>query len=259
MEFDTTSFRIFDMPPYLFCVGVGFIVALSLYILLLAKKQADVSLYVPRLLLSLPFLIIGAKIFGIINRIIESLYYKEEINLQTFTDTGIVFYGGLLGLLISFLIFCRIKDKHYNKDVMDCISIVIPLFHAFGRFGCFFAGCCYGIETTSWFSVTYTNNIHNAVVTANRLPIQLIESYFNIFLFTVLLTFFLRGYMKGKLLWIYLTTYSLARFFFEFLRGDWNWKITPISGSQITSMVLLISMLIISYYLKRRCIDGKVL
>lgn len=56
---------------------------------------------------------------------------------------GFVFYGGLLGALAAAWLFCR-KQRDFALLGADLVP-ALPLFHAIGRVGCFFAGCCYGI------------------------------------------------------------------------------------------------------------------
>ena len=57
---------------------------------------------------------------------------------------GFVFYGGLLGALGAVWGFCRRRKAPFGPLARDLVP-AIPLFHAFGRVGCFLAGCCYGI------------------------------------------------------------------------------------------------------------------
>ncbi len=88
----------------------------------------------------------------------------------------------------------------------------MPLFHAFGRVGCFLAGCCYGkkLERT----ITILNGIR-----LERIPIQLIEAIFEFLLF-IILTVIRKKDDNVNILRIYLMSYSAFRFLDEFFRGD---------------------------------------
>lgn len=92
----------------------------------------------------------------------------------------------------------------------------IPLFHVFGRVGCFLGGCCYGLPSAWGFVYRYS-----PVAEANgvsRFPVQLVEAAWNLVLFLLLARLQRRG--RDRLLPLYLALYAPARFLLEFLRGD---------------------------------------
>jgi len=253
MEYDATTTRIFNVPPYTFFSVIGVVFASSCFILLLLKYNFNIQRYTKIFFYCIPGLLIGAKFFGFLTGLFNAIANKEAITLQTFINTGIVFYGGLIGFLSSFLIICKIWNKVIEYRVVDLTVVCIPLFHFFGRLGCFFAGCCYGVENHSVLSIHYTNRIKDEIVSVSRLPIQLIESVINIFLFIVLLIFLNIEKSKERLLIIYLFIYSIMRIVLEVFRGDvtrgiWN----RISFSQFISMIIIISMILIIRSLSKR-------
>ena len=68
---------------------------------------------------------------------------------------GFVFYGGLFGALAAVWLFCRRRKVPFSQLGADLVPAV-PLFHTFGRVGCFLAGCCYGIPAPAgWPGVTF--------------------------------------------------------------------------------------------------------
>ena len=149
--------------------------------------------------------------------------------------SGSVFYGGLIGSLLTGLILIRKNDK-YRKYV-DIVALNIPLFHFFGRIGCFLGGCCFGIPCKVGF--TYT---HNPIEQANgvmRFPVQLLEAFFNVCLFFLLNYLFKKRKMENALIYVYLVIYSTGRFFIEFLRGDaYRGFLFGLSTSQIISIII---------------------
>ena len=64
--------------------------------------------------------------------------------LETLSQGGIVFYGGLFGGLLGAWLGCRIVGLRF-LPVLDLCAPALALGHAFGRVGCLFAGCCYGM------------------------------------------------------------------------------------------------------------------
>ena len=106
---------------------------------------------------------------------------------------------------------------------LDCIAPIVPLFHGIARIGCYFAGCCYGIESRFGFTA-YNNPFVPEVNGVSRFPVQLLESTGN-FMIAALLFILLasnnkKNSLQGKLIYIYFLCYSVLRFFDEFLRGD---------------------------------------
>jgi shikimate kinase/prolipoprotein diacylglyceryltransferase len=175
---------------------------------------------------------------------------------------GQVFYGGLFGGIAAGFVYGRRKFRGLMPAVRDMATPVIPLFHFFGRIGCFSAGCCYGIEHRP--GVTFSRAIIPEANFVSRLPVQLIEAGFNLFLFLLLsrisgVVFFPKfqrpastGRIKsqsavsrnlqprGKLLFLYLILYPVGRFVLEFFRGDeyrgfWG----PLSTSQWISVFVI--------------------
>jgi phosphatidylglycerol:prolipoprotein diacylglycerol transferase len=60
---------------------------------------------------------------------------------------GLVFYGGLIGAIVAAIWFTRKNDIDFWRWADVCIPMV-SLGQAFGRLGCFSAGCCWGRITT---------------------------------------------------------------------------------------------------------------
>ena len=91
----------------------------------------------------------------------------------------------------------------------------VPLFHCFGRIGCFMAGCCYGIPTEGPLGITFTHSIvaPNGV---SLLPIQLIEAGANVITFIILLVFKKKLKRPLQNFGLYLLIYSIERFILNF-------------------------------------------
>lgn len=124
---------------------------------------------------------------------------------------GIVFYGGLFGVLLG--IFIVSKYRRYSvKEMLDFAAPAFPLFHCWARIGCLFAGCCYGVEW-SWGVILQGENVI-------RFPVQAVESICDLLIFIVII--YVRKKLKTDRLGIdiYLITYAICRFILEFFRGD---------------------------------------
>ena len=167
----------------------------------------------------------GHLLYGIVNYRMIAAVFSGEIEINSFRSLlgavayifgGMVFYGGLFGGLGSAFLF--IRSRKLPADIYsDAAAPAIPLFHVFGRTGCFMAGCCFGIE--SEFGFTLSHSIAGAG-DAVRFPVQLLESAVNLLLFIVLDALWRKRIAEGRLLRLYFILYGTVRFADEFLRGD---------------------------------------
>ena len=157
---------------------------------------------------------------------------------------GIVFYGALIGGTLGALLGSAIAGDDI-RNYLDVVVPVIPLGHAFGRIGCFCAGCCYGRPTDSAIGVVYTQAIGGAPLGVRLLPVQLFEASADVILFIILMAVSARlrsGNMmtnradsvvndgsraavagiKSRYLTtcLYCMLYGVARFILEFYRYD---------------------------------------
>jgi phosphatidylglycerol:prolipoprotein diacylglycerol transferase len=129
---------------------------------------------------------------------------------------GYVFYGGLIGALFMMRRYCRRYAVDF-KGPAQLFAGAAPLFHIFGRTGCFLAGCCYGVEA-EW-GVVY----HESLGAPNGIaliPIQLVESAANLIIFIAVLLCQRHFKRPEQSLTVYFVSYAVCRFIFEFFRGD---------------------------------------
>ena len=208
----------------------------------MSSKKYDISQSTKILFLSLCGMALGAKGFGFLTGIYRNIGIDEPITLDTLLDTGIVFYGGLFGLIITYSL-C-LKSKHCNLDTqaLNILAVCIPLFHAIARIGCFLSGCCFGKLYQGILSINYITTIENHVDENLRFPVQLVEALFEFFIFIYLLSLLKNEHWRSKrLLLRYLAIYSSGRFLLEFLRGDIRrGLIYGISFSQCISVIIWI-------------------
>lgn len=160
---------------------------------------------------------------------------------------GLVFYGGLIGAVIGIYRYCY----HFRvsfKAFVNVYAPLIPLIHAFGRVGCFLAGCCYGMEYHGFGAVQFPSpdkfpmfDTDPVLSSVPRLPVQLIEAGLNIIAFIILWTLTKKRRNKPmQTMGFYLVYYTVARFVLEFFRGDIErGYFGAITTSQWISLLLL--------------------
>lgn len=179
--------------------------------------------------------IIGSKLLFIITEI-PAIIKNPQILLELMMG-GAVFYGGLIGGLAGSLIYSR----QYKTSIMESWDVFAPsmaLAHSFGRLGCFFTGCCYGMEYHGPLSVVYPPGSYPPSGIP-LLPTQLIEAAFLLLLAIFLLIRLSRSRHPGGTSGLYLVIYAVWRFIIEFFRADPRGSVWFLSTSQLVSLLLL--------------------
>ena len=172
-------------------------------------------------------LIGGHVLFGITNtnKLIalfqnaSSYNFKQILTYLGMCFGGMVYYGGFLGGCVGLLIYTKYNRIVERKIAFDLFAVCVPLFHVFGRIGCFLSGCCYGMESSFGF-VVHGNTLIPEINDVRRLPVPLIEAVCNLVIFFILLRLFKKGKENGKMIFYYMLIYPVVRFVLEFFRGD---------------------------------------
>lgn len=230
--FSTSEALGFELPYYGIMAGLGILACFLVIKFITMKKRENIEGYnyaIIGIVSGISAFLMAHIVFAIAQY--EKIYYVFTHLSKAFSSFymfslyamdifgGMVFYGGLIGACLGAYI-CMKRLKLDVRSYSDTIAPCIPLFHAFGRLGCFLTGCCYGIESDIGF--TYHHSIIQSVNGVCRFPIQLVESCENFILFLVLLCILCRckNIKNGIIIWIYGLTYPVVRFINEFFRGD---------------------------------------
>ncbi len=247
----------FYIPTYGFFVALGVILGVWLTLKLASKegfdkKQVDeignLAIY------SILGGLLGSKLLLII---VDFKYYIQNPgDLIYVVRSGGVFYGGLIGGLITGIYFFK-KYKLPVWKVGDIAAPHIALGQFFGRLGCFSAGCCYGKECACGWGITFHSEFaHNVVGTPLGVPLyptQLMHAFSNLLIFLILRFYFYpRKKFNGQILWLYVFFYSITRFIIEFFRGDTvrGFVFSSLSTSQFISLIMFVVSIFMLYRLK---------
>ena len=248
------AFSIFGIDIYWY----GIIIALAIMIALLILKLQDgkfgieFNTILDLAIYLIPISLISARIYYVLFNLQQ--YTNNPLKIFNLRDGGMAIYGGIIGGLITCIIFCK-KRKIKILNMLDYIVPVLALGQAIGRWGNFFNIEAHGTETNSIFRMGIIENGTYMEVH----PTFLYESIITFFLAILLLNIkdsekikkdskkqLIRKY-PGQVTFIYLIVYSFARFFIEGIRTDslmlFNFRI-----SQILSMaIFVVSCLILTY------------
>jgi phosphatidylglycerol---prolipoprotein diacylglyceryl transferase len=150
-----------------------------------------------------------------------------------FWDLFVFWQGGMsiLGAIICVLLFGSFYLRIIKIPILpllDLIAIYAGILQGFGRIGCFFAGCCYGLPTKLGWAICYTDSNTSAPIGIWMHPTQLYSSiiFFSIFL----LMYFILQYKltkPGQLTTMYLMLASAERFIVGFWRADKEFFANP--------------------------------
>lgn len=166
--------------------------------------------------------------------------FSEIISLLITYFGGMVFYGGFLGACAGVFAYTKFSKKIDRSLAFDLFAVALPLFHVFGRIGCFFGGCCFGKEW-SWGFTVHGNTLNPAVNDVLRIPVQLIEAGCNLAIFLLILFLYYKIGQRGILIYVYMIIYPVARFILEFFRGDEiRGELFSLSTSQWISIILFV-------------------
>lgn len=160
--------------------------------------------------------------------ILLSLLGAAQLFAQTWVqkvitgEENIVYYRHEIAILALSALILWIVGQPVTK-YLDITLLGVGLFMAFGRIGCYNAGCCHGRPCRA--GVRYTQRHAEEgfpwyYVGVRIFPVQLAESFFVFFTVSAGVWILLSGQPAGTVLVWYTTFYGLVRFILEFFRGD---------------------------------------
>lgn len=148
-------------------------------------------------------------------------------------EGGLVFYGGVIGAVVFGLYMMWRRKLPFMRSA-DVIAPILSIGHAFGRLGCYMAGCCwgkacpkpvgvqFGRESVVYENLAARREIDPAlsVTTPSLHPVQLYEALGEVVIFAVLLHLATRKRFDGMIFFTYLVLYAALRSATELFRGD---------------------------------------
>src|SRR5438034_3149384 len=197
--------------------------------------------------------LVGAKLLLLITDF--QTFKNDPRELVTLARSGGVFYGGLI-LAVSVALWYIRRVGLPLWTTCDVFAPGIALGHVIGRFGCLFAGCCYGKPTTKPWGITFTDPYAASYVgTPLGIPLhptQLYEAGAELLILFALLATERKGRpFPGRTFWLYMLLYAISRFIIEFFRGDDRGTVFMFSTSQFISLLLAPLAVAMLVYLSR--------
>ncbi|VXD25696.1 Prolipoprotein diacylglyceryl transferase [Planktothrix paucivesiculata PCC 9631] len=266
-QFTSPGPIIFEIGPlsirwYGLLIASAVLIGVSLSGYLASRRQIDSELIGDLAI----WLIVGAIPFARLYYVAfqwES-YANNPSNIIAIWKGGIAIHGAIIGGLIAALLFAKIKQIPFWQ-LADIVAPSLILGQAIGRWGNFFNSEAFGSPTDLPWKLYIPSERRPYGFESYEYfhPTFLYESLWNLTIFALLITLFLKG-LKGKhpckpgtIFLVYLLTYSLGRIWIEGLRTD-SLMLGSLRIAQLvslTGMMLGLFGLIWLYGLKRTLPD----
>lgn len=142
-----------------------------------------------------------------------SLYLRNPLEIIAIWHGGMSFHGGLIGAVISGIVFCR-RRRLPVWQVADPVVVTVPVGLGLGRLGNFINGELYGRPSSVPWAMIFPEG--GAIP---RHPSQLYEAALEgLVLFLILWGLKDRSFRPGAMVSIFLGGYGALRFLAEFFR-----------------------------------------
>ncbi|EMM2601048.1 prolipoprotein diacylglyceryl transferase [Staphylococcus aureus] len=229
-------------------IAVGILLGYFVAQRALVKAELHKDTLVDIIFYSALFGFIAARIYFVI---FQWPYYAENPSeIIKIWHGGIAIHGGLIGGFIAGVIVCKVKNLN-PFQIGDIVAPSIILAQGIGRWGNFMNHEAHGGSVSRAFlEQLHLPNfiIENMYINGQYYhPTFLYESIWDVAGFIILVN--IRKHLKlGETFFLYLTWYSIGRFFIEGLRTDSLMLTSNIRVAQLVSILLiLISISLIVY------------
>ncbi len=164
-------------------------------------------------------------------------------NLRDIVDIrsgGLAIYGGIIGGIITILVYCRVKKKNFLR-ACDMVAPGVMVAQALGRWGNFFNGEAHGGIVSEGHPLYFLRmglfpNDLNTPEMAFVHPTFLYESAWNLLGFALIgFVLYPRKKFNGQIISAYLAWYGFGRMFIEGLRTDSLYL--PGTGIRVSQLV----------------------
>jgi len=213
---DPVAFKLFGLNVYWYSLsylfGFIFSVFFSHYLIKNNFIKLDSGLMDDFLTWAIIGVILGGRL-GYVFFYNLNFYFDNLQEIFYIWKGGMSFHGGLIGLILSTIIFSRLKKVSF-LELSNLVASCAPIGIFLGRLANFVNGELIGRPTNSQWGVLYEKS---GIL---RHPSQLYEALFEGIIIFIIINFFYKNkyYIKINIFSVFLILYSSARFLLEFFR-----------------------------------------
>lgn len=185
--------------------------------------------------------IVGARLWDVF--FFDWDYYQHHLLEIPFVwQGGMAIQGGvIMGALVGYLYTKKHRiDTWAFADIVAAPAVIMG--QAIGRIANLLNGDAFGRPTGGNFGIVYPDTTLAYQVYGNQplWPAEVWEGQIDIIIFVLLLILRTTNHAKGQVFIAYAVLYSFARFFLEFLRGDYGTLAFGLKSAQLTSLTVII-------------------
>ncbi len=172
-----------------------------------------------------------------------------------FWNGGLTYYGGLISAS-GFGLWLLNRERFPVWKATDMAGMMIPLGIFFGRMGCFFGGCCFGLPTDCALGVSFPGGSSASLKQFQEqllqgkglpsLPVHPTQLYEALGCLAIagLAAFWMhpRKRFDGQVFCFFLASYAALRFGLEYLRADDRGGFLGVSTSQLLGIAAILSV-----------------
>ncbi|SDY43878.1 phosphatidylglycerol:prolipoprotein diacylglycerol transferase [Proteiniborus ethanoligenes] len=227
---DPVAFEIFNIEVRWYGIIISFGLLMAALVAMREAKRIGIREedILDLLIFAVPSAIIGARLYYVI--FTWEQYQGDLMKIINIREGGLAIHGALIASIIVGIIFCRVKKIYFWK-LADLAGPSIILGQAIGRWGNYVNREAHGGPTDlPWGIIIEGQKVH---------PTFLYESLWNFAVFIFLLWYKKRKKAHGEVFLLYLSLYSLGRFFIEGLRTD-SLMYGPFRVAQLISIITIV-------------------
>ena len=230
-------------------IAVGMVLGVSLAIYRVRRQYLKEDLIFDFILIALPVAIICARGYYVIFE--WDSYSGDILSIFKIWEGGLAIYGGVLGGLITAILFCR----HRKFPLFRFLDLVVPslvLGQAIGRWGNFVNQEAFGNLVTDSSLQFFPYAVYIDALGEWHQATFFYESMWNVCLLVAMLIVSRKEPKTGTMTCMYFVFYGLGRFLIEGLRTDSLYIISGIRASQVLSLLLILGGMLLYVVFVRR-------
>lgn len=223
----------FSIAFYGIIIGIGMLLGITLAARDAERRGIGEDTIYDFALLGIVFGVIGARLYYVFFR--WDNYRGNLLEILNLRAGGLAIYGGVIGGILSLMVYCRRKKQNF-LNLADSLILGVLVGQILGRWGNFFNAEAFGRYTDSLFAMQLRRDIVNPIMIDSALlqhlvrvngvdyiqvhPTFLYESVWNLCLLLFLLWYRPKKRFTGEIFFLYLGGYGLGRVWIEGLRTD---------------------------------------
>lgn len=223
----------FSIAFYGIIIGIGMLLGITLAARDAERRGIGEDTVYDFALLGIVCGVIGARLYYVFFR--WDNYRGNLLEILNLRAGGLAIYGGVIGGILSLMVYCRRKKQNF-LNLADSLILGVLVGQILGRWGNFFNAEAFGRYTDSLFAMQLRRDIVNPIMINSVLlqhlvrvngvdyiqvhPTFLYESVWNLCLLLFLLWYRPKKRFTGEMFFLYLGGYGLGRVWIEGLRTD---------------------------------------